>query len=140
MTDAAEEQPAIPTHDLLAALDEHPDKPAPLTLVQAEVEQETAPDPLADCPPGTVLVPLGTGLVAVLPDKKWPNSANSDIARGLYAEWAQKALARDEDVDTWFREDVDNEAVERFFIDWATISGRDLKAGGRRNTGRLRTA
>ncbi len=141
MDDQNPEQAAIPTpHDLLAATDDHPDKPNTLQLVQAEVEQETAKSPLDGCPPGTVLVPLGDREVAVLPDGKWPNSANEDMVIGLYGRWAQKALARDEDVDTWFEMDADNDMVTQFFIDWAKATGRAPKANSKRGASRLRTA
>ncbi len=135
------ERPAIPApHDIIAATDGHPDKPSPLQLVQAEVAQETAKSPLDDCPPGTVLVPLGDVEVAVLPDGKWPSSANEDMVVGLYHRWAQKALARDEDVETWYELDPDNDMVTQFFIDWAKATGRAPKASSKRGASRLRTA
>ncbi len=139
--DQTAEQPTLPApHDLLAATDDHADKPSTLQLVQAEVAQETPKSPLDGCPPGTVLVPLGDVEVAVLPDSLWPNSANEDMVVGLYGRWAQKALARDEDVETWFDMDVDNATVTQFFIDWAKASGRAPKANSKRGRGSLRTA
>ncbi len=135
------QQPAIPApHDLLAATDEHADKPTPLQLVQAEVAQETATSPLDGLPDGTVLVPLGDVEVAVLPDRVWPSSANEDMVVGLYGRWAQKALARDEDVEAWFDIDPTNEVVTKFFIDWAAVTGRNPKANSKRGRGSLRTA
>ncbi len=149
-------------HNLIAAIDAHPDKPSPLELLMAETAQmvqediareaaglpapaESAPvvpklielaagaspepavSPLDGLPSGTVLVPLGDTVVAVLPDGKWPNSANEDMLHGFYGRWARKALARDEDVEAWFAQDVDNDAVAQFFVDWARLSGRDPK-------------
>ncbi len=141
MDDQNPEQTAIPTpHDLLAATDDHPDKPTALQLVQAEVAQETAKSPLDDCPAGTVLVPLGDVEIAVLPDRMWPSSANEDMVIGLYQRWAQKALARDEDVEAWFDIDPTNEVVTQFFIDWAAVTGRSPKANSKRGRGSLRTA
>lgn len=135
------EQPTLPVpHDLPAALDGHPDKPTNLQLVQAEVEQETARSPLDGLPDGTVLVPLGDVEVAVLPDRLWPSSANEDMVVGLYGRWAQKALARDEDVEMWFDVDPTNEAVTRFFTDWAAVTGRAPKGNSKRGRGSLRMA
>ncbi len=135
------ERPIMPTpHDIIAATDAHPDKPNPLQLVQAEVAQETPKSPLGDCPPGTVLVPLGDVEVAVLPDRMWPSSANEDMVMGMYQRWAQKALARDEDVETWYEVDATNEVVTQFFIDWAKATGRSPKANSRSGRGSLRTA
>lgn len=136
-----DDQPQMPApHDLIAATDDHPDKPSPLQLVQAEVEQETPKSPLDGCPPGTVLVPLGDVEVAVLPDRMWPSSANEDMVIGMYQRWAQKALARDEDVETWFEVDATNEVVTQFFIDWAKATGRAPKANSKRGGSRIRIA
>jgi hypothetical protein len=141
MDDSIEQPTPIPApHDLLTATDGHPDKPNTLQLVQAEVAQETAASPLDGLPAGTVLVPLGDVEVAVLPDRVWPSSANEDMVVGLYGRWAQKALARDEDVEAWFDIDPTNEVVTQFFIDWAHATGRSPKANSKRGTSRLRTA
>lgn len=121
-------------HDLAQALDEHPDPPSALQLVQAEVAGETveAPDGLPD---GAVLVPIGDTEVAVLSDQDWPSSANEDMAMGLYGRWAQKALATEADIIAWFDLDPTNRQVADFLVEWAKRTGRDPKDAQRPRNG-----
>lgn len=98
------------------------DQPNDLDALRAEVAAETDPD--GNLPDGAVLVPLRDTQVAVLNPLDWPASANEDVNNERFYSWAMKALARDEDKQTWEQIDPTNREVVQFLLeDWPKVSG-----------------